>query len=466
MIGKFFSPLPCFLLALSCMPVAASDRPNIIVIMADDLGYGDLGCYGSEVHATPNIDRLAAEGMRFTQFYMSASICTPSRVSFMTGRHAYRTGFIDLLWPHTTTALPQEEVTLPEILSAHGYVTGLAGKWHMGHGQAEDFPNGHGFDSWYGMPYPNDMGPGHPLAERLGWVWPEMPMYRDGVKVEEPIDSNLLTQQYTAEAVRFISEHHRRPFFLFVAHAQPHTIVGASPDFVGTSGNGLYGDAVQEIDWSVGEILRTLRAFGLEGNTFIFFTSDNGAALHNPGFSEAQNRWLHPDLTYGSNAPLRGGKVTMFEGGLRVPGIAYWPGRIQPGQVEEAPAIINDLYPTLIEMAGAALPQDRVIDAETILPVLTGQGSRVETDFLFGNHGISAIRSGKWKLHLPPHTQRLGDLGDGPLLYDLEADPGELHNLAEAHPEVVQSLVDRVEAYKVAADPPEHLKTSSYWSQP
>ena len=223
----------------------------------DDLGYGDLGCYGNRLHRTPNIDQLAAEGARFTDYYVTSPVCTPTRMALLTGKHPARFHSFGVLWPPTEGGLPVEEVTMAEWLREHGYVTGLAGKWHLGHSEPELLPLGQGFDSWYGMPYPNDMGPFHPQTRWVKGEWPPMPMYRDRKIVEAPIDPNLLTQQYHAEAVRFIAENHHRPFFLFLSHAMPHTILGASADFRGKSRNGLYGDAVEELDWSVGEIVRS-----------------------------------------------------------------------------------------------------------------------------------------------------------------------------------------------------------------
>ena len=436
---------------LSAIANAEIPRPNIIVIMADDLGYRDLGCYGSSSHRTPNIDRLAEGGMRFTDFYVTTSVCTPTRAAFLTGRFPQRCNSPGVLWPTSTEeALPQDEITLAEILQRVGYKTHLSGKWHLGHGKREHLPLGHGFDSWYGMPYPNDMRPGHPQELWRKETWPEMPLMKDDKVVEQPVDVNLLTQQYTADAVNFITKNHRRPFFLFLAHAMTHAIVGASPEFQEHSQNGLYGAAVEEIDWSTGEILETLRAFKLESNTLVIFTNDNGAVT--PEAFEGRNmRWFWPDETHGSNAPLRGGKQATFEGGIRVPGIFYWPGKVRAAVVEETPAIVADIMPTVLEYLGLPLPRDRVYDGRSLKAVLDGSGRREQNDFYFGGpRSITGMRSGKWKLQFPvqPRWMVPALATDQPLLFDLTNDIGERHNLAKEHPDIVAKLVSKVNAYR------------------
>lgn len=431
-------------------PAAAAAPPNLVVILADDLGYGDLGCYGNKGQRTPALDRLAAAGARFTDFYVSSPVCTPTRVALLTGRNPFRVGFSELLWPSSTAGLPASEVTLAELLKQHGYATACVGKWHLGHSRPEQLPLGHGFDSWYGMPYPNDMGPGHPVEQAKKETWPPMPMYRGTEMVEVPVDVNLLTQQYTAEAVRFIAENHHRPFFLYLAQAMPHSIVGASPDFRGKSENGLYGDAVEELDWSVGEIVRILRACGLEGRTLIFFTSDNGAGLRRPGEPEAIGKRHHPDGTYGSNGPLRGGKQTTFEGGIRVPGIFCWQGRIPAGQTVAAPADICDILPTFAEFAGVPLPAGVAFDGRSLVAPLLGTGQRAATDLFFGSGTITAARSGNWKVVLPKQPDWAGLDGDRPQLFDLAKDIGEQRDLAAEHPDVVAGILKKIAAYPVA----------------
>jgi arylsulfatase A-like enzyme len=419
---------------------ATPTLPNIVIILADDLGYGDLGCYGNTVQQTPHLDRLAAEGVRFTDFYMTSSICTPSRVALMTGRYPVRAGLSALLWPTDKAGLPVSEITIAEALKARGYATACIGKWHLGHSQPEQLPMGHGFDYWYGMPYPNDMDARHPIAKQRKEAWPPLPLQRGTTLLEEGTDVNLLTQKYHAEAVQFIREKRNRPFFLYLAHAAPHTYLGASPGFRGKSKNGLFGDMIEEMDWSMGQVTATLRELGLEKNTLVFFTSDNGASVRK-GERPEVDQLMHPDGTYGSNAPLRGGKQDTFEGGVRVPGIAWWPGVIAPRQVVHEPAIALDLFPTVLELAGAPLSADRVIDGRTLVPVLRGSGRREVTDFYFGSSMLTACRSGRWKLQLVRQPgQAWNARPTGALLFDLEADVGEKTDLAARHPELVTRL--------------------------
>lgn len=429
--------------------------PNLVVILADDLGYGDLGCYGSNRHATPRIDRLAREGARFTDFYVTSSVCTPARVALLTARHPVRVGFHTLLWPTTAGGLPATENTLAELLHARGYATGLAGKWHLGHSAPAHLPLAHGFEEFYGMPYPHDMGPGHPVEASRGETWPPMPMLEGTQVVEMAVNVDLLTQQYTAAAVSFIARHQQKPFFLFLSHAAPHSIVGASPDFRGTSQNGLYGDAVQEVDWSTGEILRALRAFGLEENTVVVLSSDNGAVMR-AGYEGRQAVFakLFPDGTMGSNAPLRGGKQSTFEGGVRVPTIWRWPGRIPAGQTIAAPASIADLMPTFLEFAGIPLPTDRTYDGRSLRAPLTGQGQRDGEEFAFGNEDLTALRLGDWKLVLPRQPRFTPGDGTGPMLFNLAQDPGETTNLATREPARTAALSARLQeiAATYAAD--------------
>ena len=425
--------------------------PNVIVIMADDLGYNDLGCYGSEIHRTPNIDALAKGGMRFTDFYVTTSVCTPTRAAFLTGRFPQRCNSPGLIWPTSTEeCLPRDEITIAETVQQQGYATHLSGKWHLGHGKPEHLPIRHGFDHWYGMPYPNDMKSGHPQE---GWreeTWPPMPMMKDAEIVERSVDVNLLTQQYTADAVNFITKSHQRPFFLFLAHAMPHAVVGASPEFIARSKNGLYGAAIEELDWSTGEILRTLRAFGIERRTLIVFTNDNGGVTPE-AFANRNPLWFWPDGTHGSNFPLRGGKQATFEGGVRVPGIFYWPGKVVPGVVEDTPAIITDLFPTVCDFVGVELPQDRIYDGRTLEAVLQQTGKREPNNFIFGAHNtVTGIRSGQWKLQFPVQPKWMVPKLESkfPLLFDLTNDVGEKTNVAEKHPDVVQKLLSEIEAYK------------------
>lgn len=433
--------------AEAAMPTATP--PNFIIIYADDLGYGDLGSYGSTEHATPHIDRLANEGTRLTDFYMTSPVCTPSRVALFTGRHPARVGFETLLWPTSSGGLPHSEQTVAEVLRDNGYRTALMGKWHLGHSEPAYLPMFHGFEEWYGMPYPNDMDPQHPQTVWREETWPEMPMMEGTEVIERPIDVNVLTQQYTAKAVAFIAEHHHEPFFLVLSHAMPHTILGASPDFVGKSKNGLYGDSVEELDWSTGEIMRTLRAFGLEENTLVFFTSDNGA-VHEERFGGEYNetvRRFHPDLSFGSNAPLRGGKMATYEGGVRVPGIAYWPKGIPAGSVEDSPTWVADLMPTFLDMAGIALPENLDFDGITLEPLLTGDTESLpKRPLVFGGINPTAMRYGKWKLVMPNQSRVVSPESEEPMLYDLSEDIGESNNLADENPEQLARMLEIFEA--------------------
>lgn len=430
---------------------ATGDRPNVIVILTDDMGYGDLGCYGNTEHATPHIDQLAEEGVRLTDFYMTSPVCTPSRVALMTGRHPGRVGFDTLLWPTTKGGLPTTERTLPKILREQGYVSSLVGKWHLGHSEEKFLPLAHGFDEFYGMPYPNDMGPDHYQAEWRGEEWPPMPMMRDNETVEAPVDVNLLTQQYTAEAVRFLSENHHKPFFLYLSHAMPHTIIGASPDFRGSSKNGLYGDAVQELDWSIGEIRRTLRALGQEENTLIVFASDNGAVVREMYEGDDERaRTMFPDLTFGTNAPLRGGKVTTYEGGVRVPGIVHWPAKIKGGQTDDTPTWVADVFPTVLDYLDIPLPADRTYDGVSLKPHFSDSTPMDARALAFGGVDPTSLRYENWKLVLPGQPAFYPTESDAPMLYNLAEDIAEANNLADTYPERTREMLASLKA--VAAD--------------
>jgi len=435
-------------------PDLTGSRPNVVLINADDLGYGDLSCYGSQAIHTPNIDRLAQEGVRFTDFHACDAVCTPSRAGLLTGRYparmmldtplqpgsqplgrramirlgylAGRLGLIDLATRSPAGGLHEAEITLAEALSAGGYRTGMVGNWHLGDFSADPRlnPVRHGFDSFFGVPYSNDM---HPF-----------PLYRNQEVVEPDVpDQSVLTGLYTGEAVDFIGASGPEPFFLYLAHTFPHRPLSASEGFVGSSAAGVYGDAVQEIDWSVGRILEALEASGVAESTLIFFTSDNGP-------------WYQ-----GSPGSFRGRKGQSFEGGHRVPLVARAPGRVPSGSVCDAPAINLDLFPTCLAAAGMALPEDRLIDGRDLTPLLTGESSESPHDVLYLYHqgGLEGVRSGKWKYfrntsHYTwpmPVNKKLGALtehtaGPLPLLFDLSTDPGEAYNLAERHPDVVARL--------------------------
>lgn len=400
-------------------------RPNFVVIFADDLGYGDLSCSGSQTIKTPNLDRMAREGARLTDFYVASPTCTPSRAALLTGRLGIRTGLNRVLFPHDDVGLTDSETTIADILQDAGYATGCIGKWHLGH-LPQFLPTRHGFDYYYGLPYSNDMG-----KEEQGH--PPVPLMRNERIIEQPVDQETLTQRYTEQACGFIRRHAKESFFLYVPHTMPHIPLFASERFRGKSEGGLYGDVVEEIDWSTGEILNTLRKEGLAENTLVIFTSDNGP-------------WLQVLPDAGSSGGLRDGKFTLYEGGVRMPCVAWWPGTIEAGQVIGKPASTLDLLPTFARLAGAEAPDDRVLDGADMAPLLLGTGER-EGDILFAHQGRLAIRSGKWKLILPANPKE-----GTPELFDLEADTHEQENLAAEHPDVLRRLESRLEEHRKKKD--------------
>ena len=447
--------LVCLLALLTCAAHAA-EKPNIIVILADDLGYGDLGCYGHPSIRTPNLDRLAAEGMRFTDFYVAAEVCTPSRAALLTGRYPIRSGMCHdkfrVLRNVSTGHLPDAEVTLAELLKGRGYATGYVGKWHLGvwSNNAAGHPKNHGFDSAFGLPHSNDMDPTGPRpkdvdnSENPDPKWFNAPLY-DGEKlIEQPADQTTLTRRYTEQATKFIREKKDGPFFLYFPHSFPHTPLYASEKFREKSPRGRYGDVVEELDWSVGQVLDAVRAAGLEKNTFIFFTSDNGP-------------WLIRGLAGGSAGLLRDGKGSTWEGGMRVPGIAWMPGKIPAGTVCHEVATSMDLLPTCAAWAGATPPADRPLDGLDITPLLTASG-RVKRDAFLYYRGtqLFAARLGKWKAHFltqPGYFEPKPAPHDPPLLFNVQADPGENLDVAAAHPEVLREIAAAVERHRATVQP-------------
>ena len=364
--------------------------PNLVIIFTDDLGYGDLAVYGHPTINTPHLDRMAAEGMRFTQFYSAASVCTPSRAALLTGRLPVRSGMASderrVLFPDSKFGLPQSEVTIAELLKEQGYATAAVGKWHLG-SQPEYLPTRHGFDTYFGIPYSNDMDnvagrPSHEIAFEPKPEYWNVPLLRDTTEVERPADQYTITKRYTEEAVDFIREHQEEPFFVYLAHSMPHIPLFVSEDFDGISLNGLYGDVIEEIDWSVGQVLETLRELDLDERTLVFFTSDNGP-------------WLVFDTHGGSSGLLRGGKGMTWEGGMREPAIAWWPGTIEAGQVERRVASTMDLLPTAAAVAGTDAPDDRTIDGKSLLPLLRGETSEAVHDAFFYYRASSFTRCAK-----------------------------------------------------------------------
>lgn len=434
--------------ASAARPDAAPPRrPNIVVIFADDLGYADVGSFYSGDPArrpvTPALDRMAAEGARLTHFYSAQAVCSASRAALLTGAYPNRIGIRGALDHRAGRGLSGDETTIAELLRARGYATGIFGKWHLGH-QPPYLPKQHGFDEYFGLPYSNDMWPRHPQQKDY---YPPLPLIDGDEVVERDPDQRQLTRRYTERAVRFIERHRDRPFFLYVPHSMPHVPIYASAAFDGRTGQGLYADVVAELDWSVGEILRAVARSGLDERTLVIFTSDNGP-------------WMSYGNHAGSPGPFREDKGTAFEGGVRVPFVARWPGRIPPGVVSSEPAMTIDLLPTVAGLAGAALPE-RPIDGRDIWPLLEGRaGGRSPHEALFFYWGdeLHAVRSGRWKLHLAHPYRSLEAPGrDGtpgryvtrqqPLaLYDLEADAGEAVDVAAANPAVVarlQALAER-----------------------
>lgn len=405
------------------------DHPNIILINCDDLGYGDLGCYGSQRNKTPFLDQMAREGMRFTDFYMGSPVCSPSRGAMLTGCYPRRIGFGSfegrwVLFPGQPVGLNPEEITIAKLLKQAGYATKMVGKWHCGD-QPDFLPTRHGFDSYYGLPYSNDMG------RQVGRLdYPPLPLLRDEEVIQEQPDQASLTERYVEECVRFIRENKERPFFLYLAHMYVHLPLYAPWRFLKSSENGPYGAAVECIDWSVGVLLSELRRWGLLANTLVIFTSDNGSRAGAEG---------------GSNAPLRGRKGTTWEGGQRVPCIMYWPGVIPAGTTCSEVVTAMDFLPTLAGLGGVELPDDRIIDGKDIRPLLEGRSgaqSPHEAFFYYHMDVLQAVRSGPWKLHLFRNGESICEL------YNLQKDVGETVNVAADYPEIVRELMEKADAIR------------------
>jgi arylsulfatase A-like enzyme/predicted neuraminidase len=438
-------------LALGFAPrlTAAERPPNVVIVFCDDLGYGDVGCFGATGWATPNIDRMAKEGVRFTDFHVAEPVCSASRSALMTGCYPTRIGIHGALGPQARVGLSDGETTIAQLCKQKGYATGMVGKWHLGH-HKQFLPTHHGFDMYLGLPYSNDMWPHHPERPK---GYPNLPLI-DGDTIIDPDvtaeDQATLTRRYTERAVKFIGENKSKPFFLYFAHTFPHVPLFAGAKFKGSSEEGLYGDVIQEIDASVGRVLAALKEHGLERDTLVIFTSDNGP-------------WLSYGNHGGRAGPLREGKGTVWEGGVREPFVARWPGVIPAGAVQTETAMTIDILPTVAKLIGAELPK-HTIDGKDIGPLLRcepGAKCPHEAFYHYYKQGeLEAIRSGKWKLMLP-HTYRtmkgqpLGKDGtpgryrqvmiEKPELYDLAADVGETKNVADEHPDVVKKLLGYAE---------------------
>ncbi len=413
------------------------DKPNIIIIFTDDQGYADVGVYGAKGFQTPHLDRMADEGMRFTDFYVAASVCTPSRAALMTGCYPQRIGLPRVVNNRSTIGLHPEEQTIAEVLKSRGYATACYGKWHLGH-HPQFLPLQHGFDDYFGLPYSNDMWPHHPV---VGHRFPPLPLIEGEQVIEKNPDQSQLTRRYTERAVQFIKRNKDQPFFLYLPHTMPHVPLFASEKFKEKSQKGIYGDVMMEIDWSVGQILKTLKQLEIDEKTLVLFTSDNG-----------------PSLTFGEHGgsalPLREGKGTSFEGGQRVPFLVRWPGVVPAGSVCNEMATTMDILPTVAKLTRADLPK-RPIDGKDIWPLMTAKpNARTphEAIYFYRVWALEAVRSGKWKLHFPhPYRDviepgKKGRYGKverneiGLALYDLENDIGEARNVADQYPEVVRRL--------------------------
>ena len=409
--------------------------PNVVLINCDDLGYGDLGCYGSTRNDSPRIDELASEGRLFTQFYMASPVCSPSRGALLTGCYPPRIGFglfdgYPVLFPGQACGLPPSEISLARLLRDAGYVTQMIGKWHCGD-QADFLPTNHGFDHYFGLPYSNDMGrqsSTHPALPEM----PPLPLLRDDVVTEQQPDQTTLTDRYVAEAIKFMRSASDRPFLLYLAHMHVHLPLYVHERFHADSRNGAYGAAVAAIDWATGEIVDELERLGLTDDTIVIFTSDNGSLGDRPAPLGG------PNPIGGSNLPLRGFKGTTFEGGMRVPMIVRWPGRVPAGEVSDQLSASIDLFPSLATVCGANVPDDRVIDGIDLAELFFGDSANSDRNHLvyYRGNDLEAVRDQRWKLFVARERAECCEL------YDLVNDPSENVDVASSNPNVVERLND------------------------
>ncbi|MDA0206290.1 MAG: sulfatase [Acidobacteria bacterium] len=451
-------PLLTIFLLLLCAGCSQEPRlPNVVVIFIDDMGYADIGPFGAS-HPTPNLDRMALEGRRFTDFQTSSPVCSASRAALLTGALNKRIDVNGAYGPYSEEGLNPDETTLAELVKTKGYATAVYGKWHLGD-QPKFLPANQGFDEYYGLPYSNDMWPQHgeyvdlpPELDARKKRWPNLPIIEGTKIVDDDVtgaEQALLTRQYTERAVSFIDRNKDNPFFLYVPHTMMHVPIFASDRFLGKSGAGLYADVVMEIDWSVGEIIEALRRNGLDHDTLVVFTTDNGP-------------WLNYGNHAGSAKPFREGKHTIFEGGNRVPTIFWWPGRIPADTSSDYLASTIDILPTVAALIGADLP-DKVIDGSDIRPLLFGEDAASPHEYfpLYHSGGLKAIRTERWKLTFPHTYNALKEAPgmDGAPggyvateaeleLYDLDADPSETSDVKDEHPEIVADLVAAGERYR------------------
>lgn len=426
-----FLALGLLLGATAASAAGASARPNIVLLFIDDMGYGDIGPFGSTKNRTPNLDRMAREGMKLTSFY-AAPVCSVSRAQVMTGCYGVRVSIPGVFGPGNRHGINADEHTVAELVKAEGYATMCIGKWHLGD-QPAFLPTRHGFDRYFGLPYSNDMNRASSKDGRS-----VVPLVRDD-QVIELLDGDAqdrLTERYTDEAVKFIRENRERPFFLYLPHTAVHVPIHPGHKFQGKSANGRYGDWIEEMDWSVGRVLDTLRELKLDANTLVIFSSDNGP-------------WLVKGKDAGTAGTLRGGKGSTWEGGVRESTLAWWPGRIAPGSVSGAIAGNIDFLPTFVNVAGGTVPTDRKIDGKNILPLLLGQTkeSPHEARYYYRGYRLEAVRQGPWKLALGPQAEGMGTdntssdaSGSGVRLYNLDTEIGERTDVAAQHPDVVKRL--------------------------
>ncbi|HEX7360986.1 MAG TPA: sulfatase [Bryobacteraceae bacterium] len=438
----FSSALGAGLAAQNSWASESSGRrpPNFVLFLADDLGYGDLSCYGSKEIRTPNIDHMAKQGVKLEDFYAFPT-CSPSRAALMTGQYPMRSGIVRVLIPREHFGMPASEITIGQELQSLGYRTACIGKWHLGDRRRFD-PNHHGFDYFYGLHYSNDMT--LPMVD-----FPPLYLYRNEKIIESPVHQATLTQRYTKQSIEFIERNKDRPFFLYLPYDAPHIPLAVSKAFRGRSPYGRYGDAVEEIDWSVGQIFHTLKSLGLDNNTVTAFTSDNGAAVHTRFLKRA-----------GSEGPFRGSKGTTWEGGVRVPCIFRWPGHLPEGETLTGITSLMDIFPTFVQMAGGKLPGGRIIDGKSLLDYMKGEsGCPRNRFFYYFGRRLFAVRVGDWKLSFIERNRTpRGRLTKPvychpPQLYNLAKDPGEQHDVASDHPKMVDRLSNVALDFQSTMDP-------------
>ncbi len=416
-----------------------NDKPNIVIILCDDMGYGDLSCYGNPSIKTPNLDLLAAQGQKWTSFYVGASVSTPSRAALLTGKYPVRSGQHNVYFPETPGGLPEEELTLAELLQDSGYVTALVGKWHLGHQKPENLPLNHGFDYFYGIPYSNDMSAKEQhLLGNMNYH-NELPFYDGYEIIERESDQSQFTKRLTRYSLDFINKNSDTPFFLLLAHPMPHIPIYSSKEFEGVSAGGRYGDTIEEIDWSVGQVMTQLRQSGVADNTLVIFSSDNGP-------------WLITEYESGSAGVLRDGKASAYEGGFRVPMIV-WGAMINPGVVTQMGAAM-DILPTVAQMVGAELPQHRVCDGVSLIPVFEGGGNSERNGFVFyRSDEVYAVRVGDFKaVYATKPTYSPGDkeVYSTPELYNVAVDPGEKYNIADKYPHIILQINEYLDEHRVS----------------